>query len=226
MKRATCSPASACRLAEWLYEDGIVERRAALVEADRIVEARIERDGEGPRVGAIVAARLVEGGKGALVALDWPGEPVATLAGAPSDLSTGARLTVEITRTALRERGRDKPARARVADAGAAAGDGPDLRARIAATGLRVTELRATDADRIEAAGWSELIDHIRAGHWPFAGGALWVDVTPAMTLIDSTFMAVVISSMKGKDVPDEYYDAYNDYIARSTQACGMGSAM
>jgi hypothetical protein len=24
----------------------------------------------------------------------------------------------------------------------------------------------------------------------------------------------------------DEYYDAYNDYIARSTQACGMGSAM
>lgn len=172
-------------MAEWLYEDGIGERRAALVEADRIVEARIERDGEGPRVGAIVAARLVEGGKGALVALDWPGEPVATLAGAPSGLSTGARLAVEITRMALRERGRDKPARARVAEAGAATGDGPDLRARIAATGLRVTELRATDSDRIEAAGWSELIDHIRTGHWPFADGALWVDVTPAMTLID-----------------------------------------
>jgi hypothetical protein len=46
------------------------------------------------------------------------------------------------------------------------------------------------------------------------------------MTLIDTKFMAVVISSMKGKDVPDEYYDTYNDYIARSTQACGMGSAM
>ena len=25
----------------------------------------------------------------------------------------------------------------------------------------------------------------MRAGHWPFAGGALWVDATPAMVLID-----------------------------------------
>jgi hypothetical protein len=38
--------------------------------------------------------------------------------------------------------------------------------------------------------------------------------------------MAVVIASMKGKDVPANLYDAYSDYIARSTQACGMGSAM
>src|SRR3546814_8950525 len=41
------------------------------------------------------------------------------------------------------------------------------------------------DADRLEAAGWSDLIDHVRTGHWPFAGGALWVDATPAMLLID-----------------------------------------
>src|SRR3546814_16286397 len=34
-------------------------------------------------------------------------------------------------------------------------------------------------------AGWSELIDHVRTGHWSFAGGALWVDATPAMLLID-----------------------------------------
>ncbi len=46
------------------------------------------------------------------------------------------------------------------------------------------------------------------------------------MTLIDTEFMAVVIASMKGGDVPDTYYDTYNDYIARSTEACGMGSAM
>ena len=47
-----------------------------------------------------------------------------------------------------------------------------------------------------------------------------------AMRLIDSDFMAVVIASMKGKDVPADLYDTYNDYIARSTEACGMGSAM
>lgn len=60
----------------------------------------------------------------------------------------------------------------------------------------------------------------------PAAGELCRCKADAAMTLIDSKFMAVVIASMKGNDVPDEYYDAYNDYIARSTQACGMGSAM
>ncbi|MGB3320771.1 MAG: ribonuclease, partial [Sphingopyxis granuli] len=92
-------------MAEWLYEAGIGETRAALIEDGRIVEARIEREGEGPRVGAILTARLVEPGR---LSLDAPGEPVATIA-APG-VPLGSRLTVEITRMALRERGRDKPA--------------------------------------------------------------------------------------------------------------------
>ena len=166
-------------MAEWLYEDGIGERRAALIEDGEIIEARIERDGEGPRVGAVLSARLVEPGK---VALDAPGEPLATLA-SPPGLSLGTRLTVEIVRMALRERGRDKPARARLSES--PPHDGPDLRARIAATGFPVVETGPIGPDRLEAAGWSDLIEHIRAGHWPFAGGALWVDTTPAMTLID-----------------------------------------
>lgn len=175
-------------MAEWLYEAGIGEARAALVEDGEIIEARIEREGEGPRVGAVVAAKLVEagrGGKGAIVTLDWPGAPQATLAEAPAATSIGARLTVELTRMALRERGRDKPARARFAEPGAALANGPDLRARIAASGAPVVECRSTDADRLEQAGWSELIDCVRTGHWPFDGGALWVDATPAMVLID-----------------------------------------
>lgn len=172
-----------CRLAEWLYEAGIGECRAALVKDGRIVEARIERDGEGPRVGAVMTARLVEAGKVSLVALDVPGQPIATVAGVPRSISVGSRLTVEITRMALRERGRDKPARARIVDA--SLGDGPGLRDRILASGLPVVDLIPTGPDRLEAAGWSELIDQVRTGHWPFPGGALWVDTTPAMTLID-----------------------------------------
>lgn len=175
-------------MAEWFYEAGVGEARAALVEDGEIVEARIEREDEGPRVGAIVAARLVEagrGGKGALVALDRPGQPHATLADLPSRTSVGATIMVEITRMALRERGRDKPARARLAEPGAALADGPDLRARIATSGMPITELRPTDVDRLEQAGWSELVDCVRTGHWPFDGGALWVDATPAMVLID-----------------------------------------
>jgi len=169
-------------LAEWLYEAGIGEARAALVEDGRIVEARIEREGEGPRIGAILHARLVEPGK---LVLDAPGEPAATIAGLPATISLGSKLTVEITRMALRERGRDKPARARLAEPGAALADGPDLRARLAASGISVTEAGTHGPDRLEQAGWSELIDQVRTGHWAFAGGALWVDTTPAMTLID-----------------------------------------
>ena len=60
----------------------------------------------------------------------------------------------------------------------------------------------------------------------PAAGELCRCKADAAMTLIDTKFMAVVIASMKGKDLPDEYYDAYNDYIARSTEACGMGSSM
>lgn len=172
----------AFRLAEWFYEAGIGECRAALVEDDRIIEARIERDDERPRVGAVIGARLVETGKGARVALDLPGEPLATLM-PPQGLSIGARLTVEIVRMALRERGREKPARARVTDAPLT--DGPDLRARIVATGFPVMDMVPTGSDRLEQVGWSELIDHVRTGHWPFVGGALWIDATPAMTLID-----------------------------------------
>lgn len=167
-------------MAEWLYEAGIGEARAALVEDGRIVEARIERDGEGPRIGAVLGARLVEPGR---VALDAPGEPAATIGALPPGTSLGKRLVVEITRMALRERGRDKPARVRLADGPLC--DGPDLRTRIAAEGIAVTEWRATGRDRLEEAGWSELIDQVRTGHWPFPGGALWVDTTPAMTLID-----------------------------------------
>ena len=60
----------------------------------------------------------------------------------------------------------------------------------------------------------------------PEAGELCRCKADAAMTLIDSDFIAVVIASMKGKDVEAKYYDAYNDYIARSTEACGMGSAM
>ena len=44
---------------EWLYEEGIGECRAALVNAGRILEARIEREGDHVLAGAVVEGRLV-----------------------------------------------------------------------------------------------------------------------------------------------------------------------
>ena len=44
-----------------------------------------------------------------------------------------------------------------------------------------------------------------------------------ATKLVDSAFMEVIVSSMAGKPLAADHYLAYNDYIAASTRACGMG---
>ena len=41
-----------------------------------------------------------------------------------------------------------------------------------------------------------------------------------APKIIDTDFMGVVIASIKGKPLEAKYYDAYNNYIARSNQIC------
>ncbi|MEO7220955.1 MAG: hypothetical protein ABIY37_00635 [Devosia sp.] len=44
-----------------------------------------------------------------------------------------------------------------------------------------------------------------------------------AIKLVDEDFMAVIVASMQGKTLADQYAVAYNDYIVESTRACGMG---
>ena len=41
-----------------------------------------------------------------------------------------------------------------------------------------------------------------------------------AMTLIDESFMAMVISAMQGGSVPQDEYAPYNAYVAKSNQIC------
>lgn len=169
-------------MTEWLYEAGIGEARAALVDDGAIVEGHIEIDSDALRVGLVARAKLVErlpGGR-ARVALDG-GE--ALMNAAPARITQGAMLTVEIVRAAIPEPGRDKRARAVATDA--APRPAPDLRARLAATGHRVRAPRAHEPDALEAAGWSELLDEATTGEIVFASGALRMSPTPAMTLFD-----------------------------------------
>jgi len=84
-------------LAEWLYEAGIGEARAALVEDGRIVELAIERDDQpGPRAGAILPSRLVRkadaSGRG-LVTLD--GGQSAQLTPVPPGLTADQAATLD-----------------------------------------------------------------------------------------------------------------------------------
>jgi len=173
-------------LAEWLYEAGIGEARAALVEDGAIRIARIERDDDALRPGAIAKARLTEitvKSREGVVTLGDGTE--ALLAPLPAGITQGAALTVEIVRAALPERGRAKRARAAPAPEGAEEQPGPDLLARITASGIPVRRLQAHEPDALEAAGWSEVLEEAESGEIAFSGGALRLSLTPAMTLID-----------------------------------------
>ena len=167
---------------EWLYEAGIGEARAALVDDDRIIEAAIELDGDALKVGLIARARLVEllPGRRGRVALDG-GE--ASINHLPLGITQGASLTVEIVREALPEAGRAKLAKAVPSDLPPC--PAPTLYERLMATGLPVRSPRAHEPDALEAAGWSELLDEATSGEIVFPLGALRLSPTPAMTLFD-----------------------------------------
>ncbi len=166
---------------EWIFEVGIGESRAALVEGDRILEAAIETPAA-LRLGTVARARLVELTPGGMGRLAIGGEE-AVIARIPRGVTQGASLTVAIVREAIPEPGRPKPARAQASDAAEA--PGPDLRQRIDSTGLPVRTLRAHEPDLLEAAGWSEVLEEASGGEIAFPLGALRLSPTPAMTLFD-----------------------------------------
>ncbi|WP_375391342.1 ribonuclease [uncultured Sphingomonas sp.] len=164
-------------MAEWLYEAGIGEARAALIEDGAIVAAAIEPEGTLP-VGTMAPARLIDRATGRVRLADGI---EALLAQTPPRLTEGAGLTVEVTREAIAEAGRVKPARVIVTDA--APRPGPALLDRLA--GPPVRRLAAHEPDALEEAGWSELLEEARTGDIAFPGGALRMTPTPAMTLFD-----------------------------------------
>lgn len=173
-------------MAEWLYEAGIGENRAALVEGGRILEIRIERDEDvGPRAGAVVRARLTRkadgSGRGAVT---LEGGIAAQLQRVPAGLAEGMSLTVEVIREALREGAETKPARARAVTDDAELHEGPDLRTRLAGTGLPLRTL-GPGSDLLEQHGWFEALEAAARGIVASPDVLLRIALTPAMTLID-----------------------------------------
>jgi hypothetical protein len=168
-------------VAEWLYEAGIGEARAALVEDGRIVEARIERPG-GLKLGAVLEGQLIERVAAGLSRVETS-HGAAVIERLPPGITLGARLTVEVVREPIPEAGR--PKLAKVAASEAEPRDADDLLARCQASGFPVRLLRAHETDALEAAGWSEILDEAETGEIAFAGGALRMSPTPAMTLFD-----------------------------------------
>jgi hypothetical protein len=172
-------------LAEWLYEAGIGEARAALVEEDVIIEAHVEADFPALRVGQIVSVRLIEkqanNTRGIVRSVVGNHE---ALLDRLTGIDMGRAFNVAVVREAITEPGAVKRAKVRPAP-DADETPAPSLLDRITATGVAVTALTLHGPDWLEAAGWSETLEEAARGEVRFAGGALRISLTPAMTLID-----------------------------------------
>ncbi len=186
-------------MGRWLFEDGIGERRAALVERGRIVEARIERDSDGQKAGGLLFGRLLSK-RDRIARLDV-GEEVVVVGALPNE---GEHQLFEITRSALPERDLVKRARARaVWDDPRELVVGPNMALldAIEYRGGTVRTVRPGDADLLEDAGWSECIEAARTGILPFDGGVLRLALTPAMAVFDvdgdGTTYALAIAGAK-----------------------------
>lgn len=162
----------------WLYEEGIGEHRAILIEGGEIVEALIELPGShGP--GAIVPAKLLIvqlPGRRGLVRLEHGTE--ALLSPIPPGVTEGATINVEIVREPLPDAARLKRPKVRPADGPPR--PAPSLAERL---GARLHPLAGPDL--FEQAGWSELLESTLTEAIAFPGGSLHMSLTPAMTLFD-----------------------------------------
>jgi hypothetical protein len=175
-------------MAEALIECGIGATRALVMDGNTVTEVHFERDDGGPLPGSVHVARLttiLDPGRRGIMRLGASEGLIEPLPYCPE----GGLLRVEVVRSALYEAGRPRLAKLRnVAGDTTREGEvraGPGLMARLKAAGHSVTLLSSMGDDRLEAAGWSEMIEAAQTGHVHFGGGLLTISPTPAMTVID-----------------------------------------
>lgn len=163
---------------EWLVEEGIGEHRALGYRAGEVVAARVDwPDTLSP--GLIEEARLslrLAGTRRGMARLA-SGEEVL-VDNLPRDASEGELVRLVITRAAMAEKGRFKLARARPTTA-------EPRPAPTLVEALRTQGQEARIVRRLPSADWNEVWQAAWHGEMNFAGGALIVSPTPAMTLID-----------------------------------------
>lgn len=158
-----------------MIERGIGETRAVRLDAGEIVEARIQLEGTVP-AGTVLHARMTDIGTGGrnAVAKDGDGREYL-LPVAPGGVTQGARISIEVTRGPIPGTEPWKRPLARMTD------EDPRPAIELEAEVLPFP----SSEDRLEQAGWSDLLEEARSGIVRFAGGELRVSLTPAMTLID-----------------------------------------
>ncbi len=193
-------------LAEWLYEEGIGENRAALIDKGIITKIRIERNFGpfiGPRFGDIKEAKLLKKHKsGGFILLNSDEE--AVLKKWPAGYSEGQSLFVQIVRERIWERTRVKPAIAEYID-GNTPQNAPSLRDNINSSNITVKTCLPYQGDTLSDHGWYEACEQAERGLYDFANGSLIIDQSAAMTMIDvdGDDDAVILSQQAAKACAD-----------------------
>lgn len=158
-------------------QERLGETRAAVVENFRLVEMHISRDGDGLSAGARLPARLksklgtrgiAEAGGEELLVEPWP--PGAT---------EGATVTLEVTRAAWRERGRDRLAKARPTHLDP--WPSPNLTSALHARGHVLKPGWPADI----AEQWDDAFEQAALGRHAFDAGTLQLMPTPAFVAVD-----------------------------------------
>lgn len=155
---------------DWLVERGVGERRAVRLQGGEITASRVLLDGIVP-AGSILSAKLLRAGKPAIAVADGQEFVLRDGAGAATE---GQAIAIEVTREAIPGGEHWKRPLAKLSH--------EEPRAAV----IDAEELQfPSPHDSLEDSGWSDLLEEARTGIVAFAGGALRVSPTPAMTLID-----------------------------------------
>lgn len=158
----------------WLVEQGIGEERALLYHRERAMAARLRWPG-GLEAGLVADAVLVERPGGSVRGrARFPCGEEAQVDRLPPSASEGAAIRLEVTRAAVHERTRLKPASARPTD-----------RPCRAAPSLAEALPGAQVVRRFPDPAWDDLWAEAWDGRVPFPLGALHLAPTAAMTLVD-----------------------------------------
>ncbi|MEM1133750.1 MAG: ribonuclease E/G [Pseudomonadota bacterium] len=175
-------------MSRWLVERGIGETRAALIEDDRLIAARIWRDSLLPHAGQILDATLETANPPQARLSDGS---IIALAKEAKGISEGGNLRVRVRRGPIVERSglhdRIKPARAAPAKSDAVL-IGEDWLALLGDSQhpAELVSLAPPPApDPLAECGWNDLMAEAMSGVIAFPDGELLITPTPAMTVID-----------------------------------------
>jgi hypothetical protein len=164
-------------MADFHIDERAGETRAAVVENFRLVEMHIARDGDGLGAGARLPARL-KAKRGNRGFAEADGEELLVEPW-PQGASEGATVTLEITRAAWKEPGRNRLAKARPTQLDP--WPAPSLASALHARGHVLQPGWPADIDT----QWADAFEAAELGRVAFDGGSLAFAPTPAFTTVD-----------------------------------------